>query len=51
MQAAAGVLAAAASSATPPHDRSDAVERIDLDGDEDWPETDQQGSARPEEGQ
>lgn len=51
MQAAAGVLAAAAASATPARDRSTEVEKIDLDGDDDWPETEQPDSARPEEGQ
>ena len=53
MQAAAGLLAAAASS-TRTSDRSSEVERIDLDAGEEWPEAegpDERPDERPEEGQ
>lgn len=41
MQAAAAVLAAAAASSGPAGDRSTGVENIDLDGGDDWPESEQ----------
>ncbi|GAB7004248.1 hypothetical protein JCM18899A_17210 [Nocardioides sp. AN3] len=51
LQAAAGVLAAAASSTGQERDRSAGVENIDLDGDQDWPETDGPETDQPDTGQ
>ncbi|SFC06017.1 hypothetical protein SAMN04487968_103236 [Nocardioides terrae] len=50
MQAAASVLAAAGAS-NPATERSAGVERIDLDSEGDWPETDPSGSTEREERQ